>query len=77
MDVFTNLNNHLFDQLNRLSADMSDEQLQAEINRAAAVTSVAKEVINNANLRIQAVKIVAEHKGLQTKDALALLGKTS
>lgn len=54
------LNNHLFAQLERLGEEnLTEEQLEKEINRTKAITSVAKEVISNANLVLRA-KIQAE-----------------
>lgn len=51
------LNNHLFAQLERLSdEDLTPEELQAEIQRSNAVTSVAKEIISNGRLVLDAQK---------------------
>lgn len=58
------LNNHLFAQLERLGEeDLTEEQLEKEINRTRAITSVAKEVISNANLVLRAKIQVQEHIG--------------
>lgn len=53
----TDLNDHLFAQIERLSdEDISEEDLEIEIKRAKAVTDVAEKIINNANLALQAEK---------------------
>lgn len=59
------LNNHLFAQLERLSdEDIKGELLQEEMNRAKAITSVAKEIINNANTVLKAKEFQSEsYKG--------------
>jgi len=45
------LNNHLFEQLERLNDDgLKDDELNKEINRAKAVTSLASQIIANGNL---------------------------
>jgi flagellar basal body L-ring protein FlgH len=55
------LNNHLFAQLERLSdEDLKGEQLQEEIGRAKAVTSVAAQIIANGSLVVEAKKMVSE-----------------
>jgi len=51
----TDLNDHLFAQLERLGdEDLSDEGLTKEIGRTKAITGVAKEVISNAQLLLDA-----------------------
>lgn len=51
------LNNHLFAQLERLSdEDLTPEELQSEIQRSHAVTSLAKEIISNGRLVLDAQK---------------------
>lgn len=56
------LNNHLFAQLERLSEeDLIGEKLKEEITRAKAVTSVANQIINNANVVLKAKELQAEY----------------
>lgn len=46
----TDLNNHLFLQLEKLlDPDLSDDELKKEIARAGAVSSIAANIIQNAN----------------------------
>ena len=53
----SDLNNHLFAQLERLGdEDMEPEQLENEIARARAITSVAHQIISNGQLVLQAAK---------------------
>lgn len=49
------LNNHLFAQLERLSnEELAGKDLSEEIRRAKAVTNVAEQIINNADLGLRA-----------------------
>lgn len=57
----TDLNNHLFAQLERLGDEsLKGEELLSEIERARAISIVAKDVTANANLALQACKFAAE-----------------
>ena len=61
----TDLNNHLFAQLERLNDEsLSGDALQDEIDRSRAITSVSKEVVSNARLVLDADKHKREY-GLQ------------
>lgn len=55
------LNNHLFESLERLmDDDLTDEQLEKEVQRSRAVTSVAKTIIQNSQLALNAAKYANE-----------------
>lgn len=50
----SDLNNHLFAQLERLGDEtLKGENLRDEINRGKSVSSVAKEIIDNARLAVE------------------------
>ncbi len=56
------LNNHLFAQLERLSDEsVKGDKLHEEINRAKAVGSIAKNIIDNGKLVLDAKKFSVEH----------------
>ena len=58
------LNNHLFMQLERLGdEDLNSDDLLKEIARSKAISDIAKNVIENANVVLQAQKHMAEYKG--------------
>jgi len=55
------LNNHMFDQLERLlDEDLDGEALEKEITRSKAVTHVAAHIIENANLALKAAKVIGD-----------------
>lgn len=57
----TDLNNHLFAQLERLSdEDVSGEKLNEEIRRAEAVCGVSTQIIANGALALKAEKFKEE-----------------
>lgn len=54
----SDLNNHLFAQLERLSEeDLTPEQIGHEAKRSEAMVGVADQIIRNAALQLQAAKI--------------------
>lgn len=58
----SDLNNHLFAALERLSdEELSDDQIGTEAKRADAIVSVADKIISNATLQLNAAKLWAEH----------------
>ncbi len=65
----TDLNDHLFMQLERLNDEgLSNENLQKEIDRSKAITKVSESIVSNATLQLEAVKLKAEHIGLKEID---------
>lgn len=73
----TDLNDHLFAQLERLSEEgLSAEQIEQETARGAAIVSVADSIIRNADLTFKAATFVATH-GDRYRPALSgLIGKS-
>lgn len=60
----SDLNNHLFAQLERLSDEtLTPEQITQEAQRAEAVIGVADKIVANAALQLKAVALHAEHGG--------------
>jgi hypothetical protein len=58
------LNNHLFAQLERLGdEDLTAEQIDQETKRAAAIVTVADQIIRNADVALKAAKLVADNGG--------------
>lgn len=58
----SDLNDHLFAQMERLSdEDLKGEALEEEVSRGRAIVAVADQIIQNAGLKIQAAKIMSDH----------------
>jgi hypothetical protein len=56
----SDLNNHLFAQLERLNEeDLNDQQIKNEVSRAKAISGIASQVIKSAKVTIDAMKLVA------------------
>lgn len=58
----TDLNDHLFAQLERLSDEtLSPADLDKEVKRGEAVVGVADQIIRNASVQLAAAKLVSDH----------------
>lgn len=58
------LNNHLFEQMERLNDDdLSSEELEREIKRAKAMSSIASNIVSNAALALEAQQYIDEYSG--------------
>lgn len=56
------LNDHLFEQLERLNdEDLKKEELEEELKRAEAVAKIAQTIVNNADLMFKAQKHYDEY----------------
>lgn len=62
MSKLDDLNEYLFEELDRIANDdLSEEQLDKEIKRAASVTKIAQTIINNGNLALSAMNAANEY----------------
>ena len=70
----TDLNNHLFAQIERLSSeDLVSERLSEEISRGKALSSLASNVIDNARLILEAAEFSRITHNKPASKALSLL----
>lgn len=53
----SDLTGHLFAQLDRLSGDLTAEQIAAEVARTNAMVAVAEQITESANLQLKAAKL--------------------
>lgn len=71
----TDLNNHLFAQMERLSdEDLNEEQLRHEIDRAKAITAISSQIIQNGALVLKAEQFKKERIDYDSKLPLFLEG---
>ena len=60
-NTLKDLNNHLFEQLERLNDDeIQGEKLKEEVERARAMANIATKIIENGNLVLRAKKVMYE-----------------
>lgn len=69
----SDLNNHLFAQLELLgNGELSNEELEAEIKKSKAMTSISAQILKIADVQLKAIR-VAEDCGLLNDEMPALL----
>lgn len=69
------LNNHLFEQLERLNdEDLKGEELEEEITRSKAINEVAKQIISNGSLVLSAKRLMDNRLDADTKTPKMLEG---
>ena len=71
----TDLNNHLFEQLERLNdEDLKGEGLNEEINRSKAISDIATNIIKNGQLTLDAYELAAEYGVVNKRELVRLIG---
>lgn len=69
----SDLNNHLFAQLERLGEeDLTAEQIEAEAKRADAIVDISDQILRNADLHLKAATLIANH-GERFHDKLPMI----
>lgn len=60
----SDLNNHLFAQLERLNdEDLTGDDLKQEIARAKAIAGVATQIVNGNKVMVEAMKVIKKEGG--------------
>ena len=68
------LNNHLFEMMERLNDDnLPDEQLERELRRAEGMTKVSEQIIRNGELQFKAMVHLDEYGYNQDKKVPTML----
>lgn len=74
----TDLNNHLFEQLERLNDDsLRGEDLNEEIARADSMTKISQAIISNASVILKAAELADRRIDISIKAPEMLLGDVS
>jgi len=73
-NTLTDLNNHLFAQLERIGNEsLTKEQLQDEINRSKAITSLGSVVVANARVVLDAQNAMFDTPNYERKELPSIL----
>lgn len=67
-NTLSDLNNHLFAELERLGdEELTEEELEKEIKRAQSIVNVSGKIIDNAGLVLQAAKFQDDRMDIDKK----------
>lgn len=70
----SDLNDHLFAQIERLSDEgLTAEQLESEVKRGAAIVNAADQILRHATLQVQAAKLVTDYGGTDPRPYLKIM----
>lgn len=73
----SDLTDHLFAQLDRLSAAKDDgERIAIEVSRTEAMVAASDQILAAADLQLKAARLFAEH-GSQVLPMLPMIGKAA
>lgn len=57
----SDLNNHLFEQLERLNnEDLTEEELEKEIKRAKSIAEISQQIIDNGSLTLKTAQFLTD-----------------
>ena len=70
MSNLKELNNRLFDQLDKLADAKTADELKSEIDRSQSISTISRDIINNARLALDAEKHIAEYGNLRKLPAM-------
>ncbi|MCC6290170.1 MAG: hypothetical protein IT249_20005 [Chitinophagaceae bacterium] len=71
----TDLNDHLFAQLERLNEeDIHPDKLKEEMARAKAIAAVATQIVNSSKVTVDAMRLISRG-GLRKEDLPKLLSE--
>ena len=74
-NTLVDLNNHLFEQLERLNdEELTYEQLEKEIKRTDAMKDIATQIIANANIVLKATELNMEYSRNEVNAPQMLIG---
>lgn len=76
-NTLLDLNNHLFAEMERLGdEDLKGEALAEELQRASGISNIAKNIIENASVTLQATKFMDDHMNADLKVPKMLVGNS-
>lgn len=74
----TDLNNHLFAELERLGdEELTGDKLKEELGRAKGVATISSQIIKNANTMLSAARFFDDHMNDDIKVGQYLIGDGS
>ena len=74
----TDLNNYLFEQIEKLNDDdMTTEQTEQQIRKAEAISKIGRTIIDTSTLQLKAIQVASENGYVKKESFQCLLGGPS